>query len=38
VAIRGVVVCEAMMALVLADMALLNMGAKMEYLKKIYKF
>ena len=36
VAIRGVVVCEAMMALVLADMALLNMGAKMEYLKKVY--
>jgi len=37
VAIRGVVVCEAMMALVLADMALLNMGAKMEYLQKVYK-
>ena len=36
VAIRGAIVCEAMMALVLADMALLNMGAKMEYLKKIY--
>ncbi len=36
VAIRGVVVCEAMMALVFADMALLNMGAKMEYLKKVY--
>ncbi len=36
VAIRGVVVCEAMMALVLADMALLNMGAKMEYLKRVY--
>ncbi len=36
VAIRGVVVCEAMMALVLADMVLLNMGAKMEYLKKVY--
>ena len=36
VAIRGVVVCEAMMALVLADMALLNMGAKMEYLTKVY--
>lgn len=37
VAIRGVVVCEAMMALTLADMALLNMSAKMEYLKKIYE-
>jgi len=36
VAIRGVIVCEAMMALVLADMALLNMGSKIEYLKKIY--
>lgn len=36
VAIRGVVVCEAMMALVLADMALLNMSAKMENLKSIY--
>ncbi len=36
VAIRGVVVCEAMMALVLADMALLNMGAKIEYLQKVY--
>ena len=29
VAIRGAVVCEAMMALVLADMVLLNMGKKM---------
>jgi len=36
VAIRGAVVCEAMMALVLADMALLNMGAKIDYLKRIY--
>ena len=36
VAIRGVVVCEAMMALVLADMALLNMSSKMENLKNIY--
>ncbi len=36
VAIRAVVICEAMMALTLADMALLNMGSKMEYLKKIY--
>jgi len=32
VAIRGAVVCEAMMALVLADMALLNLGARMEHL------
>ena len=36
VAIRGSVVCEAMMALVLADMALLNMGKKIEHLSKIY--
>ena len=36
VAIRGSVVCEAMMALVLADMALLNIGSKMEHLKVIY--
>jgi len=37
VAIRGSVVCEAMMALVLADMTLLNMGRKMEHLQKIYQ-
>ncbi|MBD3794980.1 MAG: chorismate synthase [Epsilonproteobacteria bacterium] len=37
VAIRGNIVCEAMMALVLADMALLNMGSKMEHLTNIYK-
>jgi len=37
VAIRGSVVCEAMMALVLADMALLNLGSKMEHLTNIYK-
>ncbi len=37
VAIRGSVVCEAMMALVLADMTLLNMGKKIEHLQKIYK-
>jgi chorismate synthase len=37
VAIRGAIVTEAMMALVLADMALLNMGKKMEHLKAIYK-
>jgi len=36
VAIRGAVVCEAMMALTLADMVLLNMGKRMEDLKKIY--
>lgn len=36
VAIRGAVVCEAMMALTLADMALLNMGKKMEHLEAIY--
>ncbi len=36
VAIRAVVICEAMMALTLADMAILNMSAKMEHLKKVY--
>ncbi len=36
VAIRGSVVCEAMMALVLADMTLLNMGKRIEHLSKIY--
>jgi len=36
VAIRGSIVCEAMMALVLADMLLLNMGKKMEHIKSIY--
>ena len=37
VAIRGAVVCEAMMALTLADMTLLNMGKKIEHLKTLYK-
>ncbi|QOG11779.1 chorismate synthase [Arcobacter sp. FWKO B] len=37
VAIRGSVVCESMMALVLADMLLLNMSSKMENIKKIYQ-
>jgi len=37
VAIRGSVVCEAMMALVLADMTLLNMGKKIEHLSAIYQ-
>lgn len=36
VAVRGSVVCEAMMALVLADMVLLGLGNKIENLKKIY--
>lgn len=36
VAIRGAVVCEAMMALVLADMALLGMGSRMTHLKTLY--
>lgn len=36
VAIRGSVVCESMMALVLADMTLLNMGTRVEHLSKIY--
>ena len=36
VAIRGSIVCESMMALVLADMVLLNMSTKMSNVKKIY--
>jgi len=36
VAIRGAIVTEAMMALVLADMVLLNMGRKMSHLEAIY--
>ncbi len=36
VALRGSVVCESMMSLILADMLLLNMGAKMAHLKSIY--
>lgn len=36
VAIRGSVVAESMMALVLADMALLNLSSKIENVKKVY--
>jgi chorismate synthase len=36
VAIRGSVVCEAMAALVVADMLLLNMGRKIDGLKNYY--
>lgn len=36
VAIRGTVVCESMAALVIADMLLLNMGSKMESIKRYY--
>jgi chorismate synthase len=36
VAVRGAVVTEAMMALVLGDMVLLNMGKRMDHLAKIY--
>ncbi len=36
VAVRGAVVCEAMMALVLADMALLGLGKKMTDLTTLY--
>ncbi|WP_321311833.1 chorismate synthase [Halarcobacter sp.] len=36
VAIRGSVVAESMMALVLADMLLLNMSSKVENIKKVY--
>lgn len=37
VAIRGTVVCEAMAALVIADMLLLNMGSKMDGVVRYYK-
>lgn len=37
VAIRGSVVCESMMALVLCDMLLLNMSSNIQNVKKIYK-
>ncbi|RUM70208.1 MAG: chorismate synthase [Sulfurovum sp.] len=37
VALRGSIVCEAMMALTLADMVLLGMGKKISHLKSIYK-
>jgi chorismate synthase len=36
VAIRGSVVCESQLAIVLADMVLLNATSKMENIKKIY--
>jgi len=36
VAIRGTIVCEAMAALVMADMLLLNMGRKMDGVKNYY--
>jgi chorismate synthase len=36
VAIRGSIVAESMMALVLADMALLNLSSKIENVKKVY--
>jgi len=36
VAIRGSVVCESQLALVLADMVLLNMDSKMDHLKAVY--
>jgi len=37
VAIRGTIVCEAMAALVIADMLLLNMGSNMDGIRKYYK-
>ena len=37
VAVRGTVVCEAMAALVIADMLLLNMGSNMEGVLKHYR-
>jgi len=36
VAVRGTVVCEAMAALVIADMLLLNMGSKMDGVTRYY--
>ena len=36
IAIRGSVVAESMMAIVLADMLLLNMSSKIENIKKVY--
>jgi len=37
VATRGSVVAESMMAIVLADMLLLNMSSKIENIKKVYQ-
>ncbi len=37
VALRGSVVCESMMSVILVDMLLLNMNSKMDYLIKVYK-
>lgn len=37
VAVRGSVVAESMMALVIADMLLLNLSSKVENIKKVYK-
>lgn len=37
IAIRGSVVAESLLALILADMLLLNASSKMEYLRAIYK-
>ncbi|MDO7252368.1 chorismate synthase [Helicobacter cappadocius] len=37
IAVRGSVVCESLLALVLADMLLLNLGSKIEHLHTIYK-
>ena len=37
VAVRGSVVAESMMALVLADMLLLNLSSKVENIKKVYE-
>ncbi|MEO1941659.1 MAG: chorismate synthase, partial [Campylobacterales bacterium] len=36
IAVRGSVVAEAMVAVVLADMVLLNMTRRMDYLKRVY--
>lgn len=36
IAVRGSVVAESMAALVVADLVLLNLGAKMEHLKAVY--
>ena len=36
VAVRGSVVAESMISLVIADMLLLNMSSKVENIKKVY--
>ena len=37
IAVRGSVVAESMAALVIADLLLLNLGSKVEHLKRVYQ-